>query len=99
MITEQYPISISYNGKVWRLPVTIDQEGIFYRITVDIEGTRVCFGRDHDNGLRPLNHQDDFDPQFLYLIATGVQQQRLTYNPYIDHHDIQQQIPSFIKAR
>lgn len=91
MITEQYPIRISYLGKVWQLPVSIDQEGIFHRITVDIDGTLVCFGRDHRNGLRPLNHLDDFDPQFLYLIANGVEQQRLTYNSGPDRHDRHQQ--------
>src|SRR5688500_12870560 len=87
MITEQYSIRISYRGKIWQLPVRIDQEGAGYRIIVDIEGTEVCYGRDHHNGLRPLSHQDDFDPQFLYLIGTGVQQQRLTYNLNISRHE------------
>jgi hypothetical protein len=91
MITEQYLISISYQGKVWQLPVRIDQQGSGYRITVDIEGVEVCFGRDHHNGLRPLNHQDDFDPQFLYLVANGVQQQRLTYNLNLTRPEMHQQ--------
>lgn len=85
MITEKYPIHISYLGKVWQLPVRIDQNGLHYRITVDIEGKQVCFCHDNHVGLRALNHQDDFDPQFLYLVADAVQQQRLSYQVNLDH--------------
>lgn len=80
MNTEQYLIEITYAGKVLQLPVRIVHEGFFYKISVDIGGTEVCFDRDDHNGLRPMNHQKDFEPQFLYLVGKAIQQQRLIYN-------------------
>lgn len=76
MKTERYLISVAYRGKTWQLPVEIMHEGTLLRIRVDIEGVEVCFGRDDHNGLRALNHHDDFEPQLLYLIGKNIQQQR-----------------------
>lgn len=79
MYTEKYPIRIFYRDKVWQLPVRIERNGTWYKISVDIEGIEVCFTRDEHDGLVPLNHQDNFDPQFLYLIGKGVLEQRQSY--------------------
>ncbi len=76
MNTEHYLISVVHRGKEWQLPVEIIHSGPFLRIRVDIEGVAVCFARDDHNGLRPLNHQNDFEPQFLYLVGKGILQQR-----------------------
>lgn len=80
MSTEQYLITVTYGSKVWQLPVRIACQGSFFKISVDIEGMEVCFARDDHDGLRPLNHQDDFDPQFLYLVGKEVLRQRPVYN-------------------
>ena len=76
MNTEHYLISVVYRGKSWQLPVEIAHDSILLRIRVNIEGLEVCFARDGHNGLRPLNHQDDFEPELLYLIGKAIQQQR-----------------------
>ncbi len=80
MKTERYLVRVYYHGKAWQLPVSICYESIDYRITVDIEGIEVCFARDEHDGLVPLNHQDDFEPQFLYLVGREVQEQRPFHN-------------------
>lgn len=81
MKTERYLITVYYRGKSWQLPVNIRYQSIDYKIAVDIEGTEVCFARDDHDGLTPLNHRDDFEPQFLYLIGREVQEQRPYHNP------------------
>ena len=80
MSTEQYLVTITYGSKVWQLPVRIARRSAFSKISVDIEGMEVCFARDDHDGLRPLNHQDDFDPQFLYLVGKEVLLQRPVCN-------------------
>lgn len=79
MSSEQYLITITYGSKVWQLPVRITSRGAFFKVSVDIKGMEVCFARDDHDGLRPLNHQDDFDPQLLYLVGKEVLQQRPVY--------------------
>lgn len=75
MKTEEYNISFSYQNKAWRLPVRIIHQGADYKISVNIEGKEVCFVRDPHDGLRPLNHHNDFEAQLLYLIGQEVEQQ------------------------
>ncbi len=80
MVTEQYAISIIYQNRIWHLPVSIEQDGPFDKITVGINGEDVYFARDEHDGLMAITHRDHFEPQFLYLVGLAVEQQRKMYN-------------------
>lgn len=79
MTTEQYHIRMQYDGRTFDLPVQITQAGPYCKICVLVDGTEIAFTRDR-HGLRPLNHEDDFDVQFLYMVANEIVHQRPVYN-------------------
>lgn len=75
MRTEQFKINLNYDGRQLQLPVKIAQSGIYYAISVEVDGAEIFFSRDAHNGLRPMCHLDDFDPQFLYLLGREIEHQ------------------------
>jgi hypothetical protein len=75
MRTEQFHIHVNYGGRQLQLPVKIAREGVYYAISVEVDGAEIFFSRDGHNGLRPLCHRDDFDPQFLYLLGKEIEHQ------------------------
>ncbi|WP_341839609.1 hypothetical protein [Chitinophaga caseinilytica] len=80
MTTEQYHIQMHYGGKTFELPVQITLTGPYCKISVWVDGTEISFTRDRHCGLRPLNHEEDFDVQFLYQLANEIVHQRPVYN-------------------
>ncbi len=80
MTTEQYHISMQYDGRTFELPVQITLAGPYCKISVVVDGTEIAYTRDRHCGLRPLNHEEDFDLQFLYQIGNEILHQRPVYN-------------------
>ncbi|RPE05957.1 hypothetical protein EGT74_26765 [Chitinophaga lutea] len=75
MRTEQFQINVNYDGKDLQLPVKIAKEGLYYAISVEVDGAEIYFSHDGRHGLRPLCHREDFDPQFLYLLGKEIEHQ------------------------
>lgn len=75
MKTEDYVIKIGFRGQYREIPVRITTGGLGRKIAVELEGTEICFDRDDHDGLRAINHQEEFDPELLYLIGKGIQEQ------------------------
>lgn len=75
MITEQFHIILDYCGKLMKLPVKIAKAGLNCAISVEVDGMEIFFSHDGRNGLRPLCHLEDFDPQFLYLLGKEIEHQ------------------------
>ncbi|WP_343703812.1 hypothetical protein [Chitinophaga sp.] len=75
MLTEKFHINLNYDGRQLHLPVKIAKSGIYYAISVEVDGAEIFFSRDGHHGLRPLCHTDDFDPQFLYLLGREIEHQ------------------------
>ncbi|WP_157986592.1 hypothetical protein [Chitinophaga alhagiae] len=73
MKTESYVVQLFHKGKKWNLPVKVEELGAGFKISARVEEKEICFARDDHNGLRAINHQEDFDPQFLYLLASEIQ--------------------------
>ncbi len=73
MKTESYVVQLFHKGKTWRLPVKVQEIGADFKISAVVEEKEICFARDDHDGLRAINHQEDFDPQFLYLLAREIQ--------------------------
>lgn len=80
MTTEQYHIRMQYDGRVFELPVQITLAGPYCKISVVVDGTEIAFTRDRHCGLRAINHENDFDVQFLYMLGNEIVQQRPVYN-------------------
>ncbi len=80
MKSEQYHISVQYDGRNFEIPVEIMQTGPYCKISVVVDGTEITFTRDRHCGLRALNHEEDFDSQFLYVLGSEIVHQRPVYN-------------------
>ncbi|MGX5819365.1 hypothetical protein ACWKWU_14265 [Chitinophaga lutea] len=76
MKTEQFTIQIRYRNREREFPVLFDSEGIYCRLCVKVDDKDICFGRDGHGRMQALSHQEDFDPEFLYQLARGIEQQR-----------------------
>jgi len=75
MKTENYTINIQFGGKQWEVPVQVISSGLGRKITVLLEGAEICYERDEHDGLRAINHLEDFSPDLLYQIGKGIQEQ------------------------
>ncbi len=77
MKTESYVITVRFGGKQWEVLVRISNGGLGQKIAAVLEGIEICYERDDHDGLRAINHHADFDPELLYQIGKGIQEQRL----------------------
>ncbi|RPE08898.1 hypothetical protein EGT74_17930 [Chitinophaga lutea] len=76
MKVEQYLIRVTYQGISREIPVKIEFKGEEHKISVDLDGTEICYERDEHDGLRAINHLEDFDPELLYRVGKGILERR-----------------------
>ncbi|WP_341835653.1 hypothetical protein WJU16_22770 [Chitinophaga pollutisoli] len=69
-------IWVRFGGKQWEVPVRITTGGLGQKIVAVLEGMEICFEHDEHDGLRAVTHHSDFDPELLYQIGKGIQEQR-----------------------
>ncbi|MGE7774994.1 hypothetical protein ACQKLP_09730 [Chitinophaga sp. NPDC101104] len=75
MKTENYTVKIQFDGRQWDVPVRVLSGGLGRKITVVLQGLEICYERDEHDGLRAINHLEDFNPELLYQIGKGIQEQ------------------------